>query len=268
MTRRERLENRLAKREEWAKARTRRAAADYAKADLSEEKTGIPFGQPILVGHHSEGPHRRVLERADNAMRRAVESSDMAAHHLNKADGLARALDRSIFSDDVDATDRLADKAATLKARRDAMKRVNAWYKNHGKSFDGCPESADLIAEAVSNLKYGWQGVPFPSYSLSNIGARIRQAEKRAVQITRTAELTAQRTAEAEEAGGMTVKIQKDTYGGAYAIVTFAQKPARDILTALRAAWFHWSAPSWSGKAENLPVAILYGVEPRTDAAS
>ena len=78
MTRRERLERKLEKRIEWAEARKSAAAMEFSRADLSEEKSGIPFGQPILVGHHSERRHRRVIERADHAMRRSVENADMA----------------------------------------------------------------------------------------------------------------------------------------------------------------------------------------------
>src|SRR5699024_10261000 len=46
----------------------------------------IPPGQPILVGHHSEGRHRRDLRRFDNNMRRSVENSEKMADHLHKAD--------------------------------------------------------------------------------------------------------------------------------------------------------------------------------------
>ncbi|WP_299212303.1 DUF3560 domain-containing protein [uncultured Tateyamaria sp.] len=55
-----------------------KASAAFDAADLREEKSGIPFGQPILVGHHSEGRHRRALERAHAAMDRGVEASKRA----------------------------------------------------------------------------------------------------------------------------------------------------------------------------------------------
>ena len=54
------------------------ATAEFRKADLREEVSGIPFGQPILVGHHSEGRHRRTIERAHNAMRRGIEADKKA----------------------------------------------------------------------------------------------------------------------------------------------------------------------------------------------
>ena len=52
MTRRERLERKVEKREEWAdKARVRSEASFAAASAISDR---IPLGQPILVGHHSE----------------------------------------------------------------------------------------------------------------------------------------------------------------------------------------------------------------------
>ena len=62
MTRRERLERKAEKRHEWAVSRTGKASAEWEKGDLREEKSGIPFGQPILVGHHSEGMHRGAIK--------------------------------------------------------------------------------------------------------------------------------------------------------------------------------------------------------------
>lgn len=58
----------------------------YKKADLSEEATGIPFGQPILAGHHSENRHRKVIERADNAMRKSVEEDKKAENYRRRAE--------------------------------------------------------------------------------------------------------------------------------------------------------------------------------------
>ncbi len=58
----------------------------YKKADLRESATGIPLGQPILVGHHSEKRHRKTIERADNAMRKSIEESKKAQEYENRAE--------------------------------------------------------------------------------------------------------------------------------------------------------------------------------------
>jgi hypothetical protein len=60
------------------------------------------------------------------------------------------------------------------------------------------------------------------------------------------------RDAEASETGVVVVKDPS----GRYATITFAEKPAREILDALRAGGFRWHKGSWSGSAENIPESI------------
>ena len=52
------------------------SASNYAHSLVE----GIPPGQPILVGHHSERGHRATLKRCDAAMRRALNESERAAY--------------------------------------------------------------------------------------------------------------------------------------------------------------------------------------------
>ncbi|WP_322750979.1 MULTISPECIES: DUF3560 domain-containing protein, partial [unclassified Frankia] len=87
-------------------SRSQRAAdrADYhadaagraaARADARWEaaraiRDHIPPGQPVLVGHHSEGRHRRDLARADGHEHASVEEADKANYHAGRADTAAR----------------------------------------------------------------------------------------------------------------------------------------------------------------------------------
>lgn len=52
------------------------SASNYAHSLVE----GIPMGQPILVGHHSERGHRATLKRCDAATRRALNESERAAY--------------------------------------------------------------------------------------------------------------------------------------------------------------------------------------------
>lgn len=45
----------------------------------------IPMGQPILVGHHSEGRHRRDLARAEANMRKGIEVGEQSEEAARKA---------------------------------------------------------------------------------------------------------------------------------------------------------------------------------------
>jgi Domain of unknown function (DUF3560) len=79
--RRERYEERADKAEREARERFGRAQGIGSM---------IPFDQPILVGHHSEGRHRRDLDRIDRNMRAGVDLSKKAEYYRNKADGVGK----------------------------------------------------------------------------------------------------------------------------------------------------------------------------------
>ena len=72
-------------------ARADRLAVEAVVADQTlDALPTYPLGQPILVGHHSEGRMRRDLERRDRAMRVAVDASaaaDQAAAEASAAAG-------------------------------------------------------------------------------------------------------------------------------------------------------------------------------------
>lgn len=53
----------------------------------------LPFGQPILVGHHSERKHRRLIENIYNNMRKSIEAQDKANYLEAKAASVVIALD-------------------------------------------------------------------------------------------------------------------------------------------------------------------------------
>lgn len=77
---------------EWAdKARQR---SDEAFERSNNAVAGIPLGQPILVGHHSEGMHRAAIKRSWAAMDKSVEESKKAEAHESKAEYWERMADK------------------------------------------------------------------------------------------------------------------------------------------------------------------------------
>jgi hypothetical protein len=72
----------------WAQTATRRANAAFTSARAAVD--GIPFGQPILVGHHSERRHRAALDRHDARMRRVITETATADYHRHRADAAER----------------------------------------------------------------------------------------------------------------------------------------------------------------------------------
>ena len=64
--------------------------AESARRAVTSITNGIPLGQPILVGHHSEKHARRDAERIDNGMRRAVKMWETSKYWMQRAQGAIR----------------------------------------------------------------------------------------------------------------------------------------------------------------------------------
>lgn len=252
MTRRERLERKLEKREEWAgKAKTRSDQRFNSARGITDH---IPLGQPILVGHHSEKRHRRDLERSDNHMRKGCEELEKAEHHASKAEGLAVQLDSSIFSDDHDAIEQIEARIAEREAERARWKAYNVTCRKGNPDLSVLDEKQreDILSTArVCPAFMGRKG-QVPSYVLTNLGGNIRSDRER----IKTIKARAARAQRAEDAGG--VLIVKSTRGD-YCSVTFSEKPSWEIRRALKDAGFHWSGGTWNGCTSKLPAEVSDG---------
>jgi hypothetical protein len=80
----------------------------------------IPFGQPILVGHHSEARHRRDIERIHNAMDQSVELANKSEEYAQRAKNLEN--HHMISSDDPEAIAQLKEKLERLYKLREKIK--------------------------------------------------------------------------------------------------------------------------------------------------
>jgi methylase of polypeptide subunit release factors len=86
------LEERAAARaERFATYQGKRAAdAEQAHRAVACIANGIPLGQPILVGHHSERHARRDADRIESGMRRAVKLWETSQYWQDRASGAIR----------------------------------------------------------------------------------------------------------------------------------------------------------------------------------
>jgi hypothetical protein len=73
------------------KAERKAGEADDAYQASRRATEAIPFGQPILLGHHSERGHRAALKRSDQAMRRMTGAMDEQRDAEQRAKGTAAA---------------------------------------------------------------------------------------------------------------------------------------------------------------------------------
>ncbi|MFF0395172.1 ParB/RepB/Spo0J family partition protein [Streptomyces sp. NPDC005248] len=60
------------------------ASADARRATADQISKRFEFGQPILIGHHSEGRARRDAERIDSNMRKSFEDRDRAGYWADR----------------------------------------------------------------------------------------------------------------------------------------------------------------------------------------
>lgn len=172
----------------WAEKREARTDSLFASA--REAIAGIPFGQPILIGHHSEKRHRRDLDRHDQRMRAAIDNQATAARMESKADEIERQADGAIYSDDPDAIEALTAKIATLEAQRAAMKAANVAFRKGDAAFaaqQGITLEQAAARRALINEGYSWCRQPFPAYSLQNLGGTITRARQRLAGLVKAA---------------------------------------------------------------------------------
>ncbi len=89
----------------------------------------IPFGQPVLVGHHSERRHRRALERSDSHMGKAVALSRKAGRLESAADG-SRA-----HQEHQDSALGTSLRLGRLRTELAKLKRAEAQWQNHRETY-------------------------------------------------------------------------------------------------------------------------------------
>lgn len=250
MTRRERLERRVEQRTRWASSRARKADQTARAADLSEERSGIPFGQPVLVGHHSERRHRRAIDKAARAMHQTIEHAAAADKHANAAATLRARLDVSVYSDDADAIEALERRAAEHDAEADRAVEINATYRRGGLAAVR-QAYGDAVADRCARTV---QLRPSTRQVVSSTSARAAARRDR----ERIEQIRCDRTRQAEHAkataaaGGVVLTERPD--GGAS--LAFPERPPRPVLDALRAAGWRFRAGAWYGLRSTLPAIV------------
>lgn len=206
----------------------------------------IPFGQPILVGHHSEKHARADAARIDNNMRAGVEAMDKADYYEQKAASVGQG---GISSDDPDALPKLQEKLAGMEARQAHMKAVNKIVKakkpTNEQKIASLGEMGIGAREAASLLAGDFIGrTGFPDYELTNNNANIRRVKERIAEMeqrerVRAALVEKRGTADIEEQhGDITYRENADLNR---VQLIFPGKPGQTTCDLLSAHGFHWA---------------------------
>ena len=204
----------------------------------SEMSSVIPFGQPILVGHHSEKRHRATARKIEAAHRKGFEESEKAEYYRDRAKTVES--NQAISGDNPDAMSLYAEKLAKLEALQERMKAVNAYWRKH-KTMKGYPKLSDdevakIDAQMESANPWVQKTGPFPDFRLKNNNAEIRRIKAKLKDM--------------EKLDGMEDEVISFP-GGELLINTeinrvqfhFDEKPSAEIRSLLKRQGFRW-APS------------------------
>jgi hypothetical protein len=142
---RERVERRTAR---WQK-RADKAQAEFIRRERiqSQMADAIPFGQPILVGHHSEKRDRAFRARIHQHHRKGMEAYDKAREYARKAHASEK--NRAISSDDPLAVIAMREKIAGAEKNQALMKAANKAIRKYAKQGAEAQVSA-LVALGLS----------------------------------------------------------------------------------------------------------------------
>ena len=122
----ERAEQRAERFEDYQGKRA--ADADRAAAAVRRIADGIPFGQPILIGHHSQRHAERDAKRIEDGMRKAVRAFDTAEYWKRRAA----------------ASIRHADYKQQPDVRHRRIKALEADQRKHQKDAEECETIARI----------------------------------------------------------------------------------------------------------------------------
>ena len=176
-TYRERREARASRLREWAAKREVKAASAFGAV---ERLSGmIPLGQPILVGHHSEGRARRDAARIDGGMRAGLEHARKAEEMAARAETIERQAAGAIYSDDTDAAERLAEKIAALEAERERIKRYNATCRKGQRDLSILDDAQRQSLIVVARVGQIGPAGEFPAYASANLSGNLARLRKR-----------------------------------------------------------------------------------------
>ena len=171
---------------------TQRSQALYEQQKKMSEI--IPFGQPILVGHHSEKRDRAYRKRMIAKMDKAMMEQKKAEFYERKVKAAER--NRDIRSDDPLAITKLKEKLAVLEKNQEIMKVKNAAWRQYKKT--GKKDKLQAIGftdEDIKKSEQWFESLPYfktekqdnifyADYLLKNNNANIRRIKQRIEELT------------------------------------------------------------------------------------
>ncbi len=206
--------------------------SDQLYNEASKMASAIPFGQPILVGHHSEKRDRNYRDKIHNKFGKAFEASDKAKYYERKAETIES--NDAIFSDDPDALDKLRGQLNSLLDNQAFMKAANVCLRKKDKEgFMKLKGATKALWEEVNRPDcFNIRG--YAPFALSNNNANIRRVKLRIAELEQFSQRPEQ---EYLFPGG---RIVENKQAGRIQVI-FDEKPSKEICKLVGSEGFHWS---------------------------
>lgn len=245
------------------KQETRRArlmsasAAAFARADAAGRRvraisSAIPFGQPVLVGHHSERHHRRDIARMDAGIRTSIDETKRGEELQRRAESVGSG---GISQDDPDAIAKLEGELSAAERAQAMFKAINATIRKYAR------KGTDAQVAALTGLEYGigeararlllepdtFGHVGIAPYKITNNGANIRRIQKR------IAELRAKATTPAREPIVTDRYTIEECADDNRTRIRFVSRQGASIVSLLKSRGFRWapSVDAWQRQRSN-----------------
>ena len=203
-------------------AEKNKALSDAAYASSRRIADMIPFGQPILVGHHSEARSRRDANRIHNYMSKSVELQKKAEYYENKVKSIEN--NHAISSDDPEAIQK-------LKAKLEGLYKHREYLKAQKKA-----------------------GTPIESFQFSNLSGNIATVKKRIAYL----EAQAARPELDIEINGTRLWIDKQENR---LKIEFSGIPSEEIRSQLKSNGFRWSPTNKAWQRQPNQYALIRAKE-------
>ncbi len=204
----------------------------------------IPFGQPILVGHHSEKRDRNYRRKAGNSIDKGMELNKLAGEVAARAASVGTG---GISSDDPDAVKKLKLELLAVETAHEQMAAVNAAWRKAGKpkadnaeAWATIASTSGLAIETVTAARLSMARdflfrAPYPPYALTNNGANIRRIKGRIEELLKA---STRETKETLHNSGVRVVENAEINR---VQLFFPGKPAAEVRTMLKRYGFRWS---------------------------
>ena len=222
----------------------------------------IPFGQPILVGHHSESRDRRYRNRIHDTFGKGFALSEAADKAAQRAGSVGTG---GISSDDPDALVKLAEKLEAMQRNQALMIASNKAIRSHSTiegKIDALIKLGHIEAVACELVKPDFcNRIGFADYQLQNNNGNMRRVKLRIAELQRSA----QRLDVQIDAIGYTYKEDAEENR---AMFFFPGKPTAAIRDLLKAHSFKWSPTrgAWIRQLNAQVQWIAGSLRPQIDA--